>query len=104
MRWDLYSQRWKLTTRALPKMHGEWVQGIIAPLGEFVTDGSAEQPRFVGYMLDEQDPRPAMIWSAGQQPFQIEGGFIDAVSDRDADALDEGPVTRRAGPAPPRSG
>jgi hypothetical protein len=78
LRWDRYGELWTLTTRTLPKESGEWVQSIIAPLGELADEGSREQPRFVGYMLDEHSPRPVLIWSAGREPFQFEGRFADA--------------------------
>jgi len=77
LRWDRYGQRWTLTTRALPKEGGDWVQAIIAPLGELAEEGSPERPRFVGYILDEYTPRPVLIWSAGREPFRFEGRFDD---------------------------
>jgi len=77
LRWDQYGQRWTLTTRTLPKESGEWVQSMIAPLGELAVEGSPEQPRFVGYLIDEDNRRPVLIWSTGQQPFRFEGSFSD---------------------------
>jgi hypothetical protein len=73
LRWD--GQRWTLTTRTLPKESGEWVQAIIEPLGEWAVEGSSERPRFVGYVLDEWRSRPVLIWSAGREPFRLEGRF-----------------------------
>ncbi|HZB75285.1 MAG TPA: hypothetical protein VE526_03595 [Solirubrobacteraceae bacterium] len=75
LRWDPYGEHWTLTTRALPKEGGQWVQSIISPLGEWATDGTAEQPWFAGYMLDEYSPRPVLVWSVGREPFRFEGRF-----------------------------
>jgi hypothetical protein len=78
LRWDRYGERWTLTTRTLPKESGEWVQSIIAPLGEWADEGSSERPRFVGYVVDEYSPRPVLIWSVGREPFRFEGRFEEA--------------------------
>jgi hypothetical protein len=51
------------------------VQSMIAPLGEWATDGTSEDPRFVGYILDEHSPRPVSMWSVGGEPFRFEGQF-----------------------------
>lgn len=51
------------------------VQAMIAPLGELAAVGSTEEPRFVGYLMDEHSRRPVLIWSTGQQPFRFEGSF-----------------------------
>jgi hypothetical protein len=75
LRWDRYGERWTLTTRTLPKEGGEWVQAMVAPLGEWATEGTPERPWFAGYILDEYCPRPVLIWSAGGEPFRFEGEF-----------------------------
>ena len=75
LRWDRYGEQWTLTTRALPKEGGETVQSVVASLGEWATEGTPEQPRFAGYILDEYCPRPVLIWSAGREPFRFEGEF-----------------------------
>jgi hypothetical protein len=77
LRWDPYGKRWTLTTRTLPKEAAQWVQAIIAPLGEWAAEGTEERPRFVGYILDEYNPRPVLIWSVGCRPFRFEGQFDD---------------------------
>jgi hypothetical protein len=78
LRWDRYGERWKLTTRTLPKDSREWVQSIIAPLGELAEEGSQEQPRFLGYLLDEESPQPVLIWGAGREPFRFQELVADA--------------------------
>jgi hypothetical protein len=75
LRWDRYGKRWTLTTRTLPKDGGERVQSIVAPLGEWATEGTPERPWFAGYILDEYCPRPVLIWSVGSEPFRFEGEF-----------------------------
>ncbi len=75
LRWDPYGGQWTLTTRTLPKTGGEWVQSIVAPLGEWATEGTPERPWFAGYILDEYCPRPVLIWSVGREPFRFEGEF-----------------------------
>jgi hypothetical protein len=75
LRWDQYGEHWTLTTRTLPKEGGQAVQSMIAPLGEWATEGTSEQPRFVGYILDEYTPRPVLIWSVAGEPFRFEGRF-----------------------------
>ena len=75
LRWDRYGDRWTLTTRTLPKEGGHWVQSIVAPLGEWASDGTPERPWFAGYILDEYSPRPVLIWSVGREPFRFEGEF-----------------------------
>jgi hypothetical protein len=77
LRWDRYGEHWTLTTRTLPKEGGQWVQSMIAPLGEWATEGTRERPWFVGYILDEYSPRPVLIWSVGGDSFQFEGRFED---------------------------
>ena len=72
LRWDPYGQRWSLTMRAVPK-EPAWPLQIIAPLGRYAVDGTPERPWFTGYILDESNPRPVLIWSVGQEPFQFEG-------------------------------
>jgi hypothetical protein len=78
LRWDRYGAVWTLTTRALPKESADWVRAIIAPLGEWASDGSSDRPRFVGYIIDEYTPRPVLMWSVGGQPFRFEGDFEQA--------------------------
>jgi hypothetical protein len=73
LRWDRYGGQWTLTTRALPKDGGPSVESLIAPLGEWATEGTPDRPQFVGYILDEYNPRPALIWSVGREPFRLEG-------------------------------
>ncbi len=75
LRWDRFGEIWTLTTRTLPKESGQRVQAMVAPLGEWATQGTPERPRFVGYMLDEYSPRPVLIWSVGGEPFRFEGEF-----------------------------
>ena len=75
LRWDRYGESWTLTTRTLPKEGGPWVRSIVAPLGEWATEGTPERPWFAGYILDEYSPRPVLIWSVGRQPFRFEGEF-----------------------------
>lgn len=75
LRWDRYADRWTLTTRTLPKESGQWVQSIVAPLGEWAIEGTPERPWFAGYILDEYSPRPVLIWSVGREPFRFEGEF-----------------------------
>jgi hypothetical protein len=77
LRWDRYSERWTLTTRTFPKESGQWAQSVIAPLGEWATEGTPQRPWFVGYILDEYSPRPVLIWSVGRELFQFEGQFED---------------------------
>jgi hypothetical protein len=77
LRWDPYGERWTLTTRTFPKEGGEWVQSVIAPLGEFATEGTPDRPWFVGYILAEYSARPVLIWSVGRAVFQFEGQFED---------------------------
>jgi hypothetical protein len=77
LRWDGHGERWTLTTRTLPKEGGQWVQSMIAPLGEWASEGTRERPRFVGYILDEYNPRPVLIWSVGRESFRFEGEFED---------------------------
>lgn len=76
LRWDEYGELWTFTTRTLPKEPAQWVQSIIAPLGRWATEGSPEYPRFVGYILDEYNPRPVLIWSVGGTAFKFEGEFL----------------------------
>lgn len=76
LRWDCYGERWTLTTRTLPKEGGPWVQSMVAPLGEWASEGTRDRPWFVGYILDEYSPRPVLVWSAGQEPFRFEGRFM----------------------------
>jgi hypothetical protein len=78
LRWDQYGNRWTLTTRTLPKEIPEWVKAIIAPLGEWATEGAHDRPRFVGYILDEITPRPVLMWSVGRESFRFEGEFDEA--------------------------
>lgn len=75
LRWDGYGNRWTFTTRALPKASGQWVQSLVAPLGEWATDGTTERPWLAGYSLDEYSPRPVLIWSVGREPSRFEGEF-----------------------------
>lgn len=75
LRWDRYAAHWTLTTRTLPKETGPWVRAMISPLGEWAIEGSKEEPRFVGYIVDEYSARPVLIWSVGGGPFQFEGEF-----------------------------
>ena len=75
LRWDRYGERWTLTTRTLPKEGGDRVRSIVAPLGEWATEGAPERPWFAGYILDEYSARPVLIWSAGRKPFRFEGEF-----------------------------
>ena len=77
LRRDVYGERWTLTTRTHPKESGQWVQSMIAPLGEWATEGTRERPWFAGYILDEYSPRPVLIWSVGGESFQFEGRFED---------------------------
>jgi hypothetical protein len=79
MRWDAISERWTLTMRTLPKEPGEWIKAIVAPLGQWSTEGTPDQPRFVGYLIDENTPRPVLIFSAGDSsPFRFEGELTEA--------------------------
>ena len=77
LRWDPYGERWTLTTRTFPKEGGQWVQSMVAPLGELATEGTPDRPWFVGYILDEYSPRPVLVWSVGRESFQFEGQFED---------------------------
>lgn len=74
LRWIQSARRWTLTTRTLPKMGGETVQALIAVLGELAVDGSFSQPRFVGYIKDEDVDPPVLIYSLGKTPFQFRSG------------------------------
>ena len=64
--------QWTLTARSYPKMGGDEVERIIAPLGEFAVDGSPERPHFVGHVRDEYEEHPTLIWSDGQRPFRLD--------------------------------
>ena len=72
LRWHPYDASWTLTMRVLPK-EPAWPLEIIAPLGRYAREGTPERPWFAGYVLDEHSPRPVLIWSVGQEPFQFEG-------------------------------
>jgi hypothetical protein len=79
MRWDTIGERWALTIRTLPKEPGEWIKAIVAPLGQWSTDGTPDDPRFAGYLIDEHTPRPVLIFSTGDgSPFRFEGELTEA--------------------------
>jgi hypothetical protein len=79
MRWDAIGERWTLTMRTLPKEPGEWIKAIVAPLGQWATEGTRDRPRFVGYLIDENTPRPVLIFSTGDgSPFRFEGELTEA--------------------------
>jgi hypothetical protein len=77
LRWDPYGGVWTLTMRAVPK-EPAWPLEIIGPLGRYAAEGTPERPWFAGYVLDEYNPRPVLIWSVGRQPFQFEGSLEDS--------------------------
>jgi hypothetical protein len=72
LRWDPYGERWTLTMRAVPKQPA-WPLEIIAPLGRYAEEGTHDRPWFAGYILDDYNPRPVLIWSVGQELFRFEG-------------------------------
>jgi hypothetical protein len=62
---------WRLEFRALAKTDAAGVAPQIARLGRHATDGDPDRPWFAGYIFDEQEGIPMLVWSVGQAPFRI---------------------------------
>ena len=57
------SQRWNLTCRCSFKSWAEPIYVFLQWLGAFIETGEEERPLFIGYIDDEQGPRPCLLWA-----------------------------------------
>jgi hypothetical protein len=57
-------RRWNLTYRCSFKCWAQAVFTFLEWLGPFIEADQPDRPRFVGYLLDDGEPRPYLLWAS----------------------------------------
>jgi hypothetical protein len=55
--------RWNLTSRSSFKSPAEYINVFLEWLGPFIDTWGEDRPLFIGYINDEQEPRPYLLWA-----------------------------------------
>ena len=61
------TKRWNLTCRCSFKSWAEAVFVFLEWLGPFIDSWPEDRPRLVGYIDDEEDPRPYLLWAQNRR-------------------------------------
>jgi hypothetical protein len=56
------TKRWNLTCRCAFKSSADVVFEFIEWVGPFIDSAMEDQPRLLGYIYDEEEPRPFLLW------------------------------------------